>query len=95
MAIEVELKQIDLWTDNLFKEIKNIKDVKSENEFIDKIKEEEFYPVFEEYKDELINAPIDKIEVELDKEVSGENYSKDKDNQLKKAIDEVKSMSDK
>lgn len=35
------------------------------------------------------------IEVELDKEVSGENYSKDKDNQLKKAIDEVKSMSDK
>lgn len=84
--IEVELKQIDLWTDNLFKEIKNIKDVKSENEFIDKIKEEEFYPVFEEYKDELINAPIDKIEVELDKFYFKRVFNLYKDNKRLKEI---------
>ena len=35
------------------------------------------------------------VEVELDEGVAGENYSKDKDNQLKKAVDEVKAMTDK
>ena len=84
--IEVELKQIDLWTDNLFKEIKNIKEVKSENEFIDKIKDEEYYPVFEEYKDELINAPIDKIEVELDKFYFKRVFNLYKDNKRLKEI---------
>ncbi len=84
--IEVELKQIDLWTDNLFKELKNINDVKTEDEFIDKIKKEEFYPVFEEYKDELINAPIDKIEVELDKFYFKRIFNLYKDNKKLKDI---------
>ena len=35
------------------------------------------------------------VEIELDKEALGESYSKEKDNQLKKAVDEVKAMTDK
>lgn len=64
--IELELKEIDIWTDNVFKEIANINEVKTEDDFLNIIKNEEFYKIFINNKNELSENELERIEVELD-----------------------------
>lgn len=61
------LKNIDNWTTNMFKQIDGINDITEETEFLELIKSEDYYKVFKEYEDIIDNAPLEEIEVKLDK----------------------------
>lgn len=64
---KVYLKNIDNWTTKIFKNINGINQITEETEFLELIKSEEYYKVFSEYEDVMENAPLDEIEVKLDK----------------------------
>lgn len=61
------LKNIDNWTTSMFKQIDGINDVTEETEFLELIKSQDYYKIFKEYEDIIENAPLEEIEVKLDK----------------------------
>lgn len=61
------LKNIDNWTTKMFKNIDGINEITEETEFLKLIKSEDYYKVFEEYEEIIENAPLEEIEVKLDK----------------------------
>lgn len=65
--VKVTLKNIDNWTNKLFSNIKSINDVEEEKEFLEVIKNEEYYDIFKKYEDVIEEAPLEDIEVALDK----------------------------
>lgn len=64
---KVYLKNIDNWTTKIFKNINGINQITEETEFLELIKSEDYYKVFSEYEEVIENAPLDEIEVKLDK----------------------------
>ena len=64
---KINLKNIDNWTTKMFFSIDGLNQVKEETEFLEIIKSEKYYKVFKKYEDIIDNAPLEKIEVELDK----------------------------
>lgn len=71
---KINLKNIDNWTTNLFLSINGVNQVTEEKEFLEIIKSEKYYKVFKNYENIIDNAPLEKIEVELDKFYFGEIY---------------------
>lgn len=61
------LKNIDNWTTKMFKSINGINEITEEADFLELIKSEEYYKVFAEYEEVIENAPLEEIEVKLDK----------------------------
>ncbi len=61
------LKNIDNWTTKMFKNIDGINQITEETQFLELIKSEEYYKIFEEYEELIENAPLEEIEVKLDK----------------------------
>lgn len=61
------LKNIDNWTAKMFKNIDGINEITEETEFLELIKSEDYYKVFAEYEEIIENAPLEEIEVKLDK----------------------------
>lgn len=61
------LKNIDNWTTKMFKNIDGINEITEETAFLELIKSEDYYKVFEEYEEIIENAPLEEIEVKLDK----------------------------
>ena len=61
------LKNIDNWTHEIFKNIDGINNINEEKEFLEIIKKEDYYSIFEEYESIIENAPLEDIEVKLDK----------------------------
>lgn len=61
------LKNIDNWTQKMFKNINGINEITEETAFLELIKSEDYYKVFEEYEEIIENAPLEEIEVKLDK----------------------------
>lgn len=61
------LKNIDNWTTKMFKNIDGINQITEEKEFLELIKSEDYYKIFKEYEDAIENAPLEEIEVKLDK----------------------------
>lgn len=61
------LKNIDNWTNKMFKNIDGINEITEETEFLELIKSEDYYKIFEEYEEIIENAPLEEIEVKLDK----------------------------
>ncbi len=61
------LKNIDNWTQKMFQNIDGINEITEETEFLKLIKSEDYYKVFEEYEEIIENAPLEEIEVKLDK----------------------------
>lgn len=61
------LKNIDNWTTKMFKNIDGINQITEENDFLELIKSEDYYKIFEEYQDVIEDAPLEEIEVKLDK----------------------------
>lgn len=61
------LKNIDNWTEKIFKNINGINQIDEEKEFLELIKNEGYYEVFKEYESIIDNAPLEEIEVKLDK----------------------------
>lgn len=64
---KINLRNIDNWTTKMFSSIDGINDVTEETEFLEIIKSEKYYSIFKKYEDVIENAPLEKIEVELDK----------------------------
>lgn len=64
---QIYLKNIDNWTTKMFKSIDGINEIYDEISFIEKIQDEEFYEIFEEYQDNLDDIPLEEIEGKLDK----------------------------
>lgn len=65
--VESNLKNIDNWTSSIFKSIDGINSSNEETKFLELIKSEDYYKIFEEYEQVIENAPLDEIEVKLDK----------------------------
>lgn len=65
--VKINLKNIDNWTEKMFFSINGINQVTEETEFLEIIKSEKYYTIFKEYENIIENAPLEKIEVELDK----------------------------
>ena len=65
--VQNNLKNIDNWTNKIFKSIDGINHTNEEKEFLELIKSEEYYKIFKEYEDIIDSAPLDEIEVKLDK----------------------------
>lgn len=61
------LKNIDNWTTKMFKNIDGINEITEETAFLELIKSEDYYKVFAEYEEIIENAPLEEIEVKLDK----------------------------
>lgn len=61
------LKNIDNWTTKMFKNIDGINGITEETAFLELIKSEDYYKVFAEYEEIIENAPLEEIEVKLDK----------------------------
>lgn len=61
------LKNIDNWTTKMFTSIDGINQIKEETEFLELIKSQDYYEIFKEYEDQIENAPLEEIEVKLDK----------------------------
>ena len=61
------LKNIDNWTNKIFKSIDGINQINKEQEFLELIKSEEYSKIFYEYEEVIENAPLEEIEVKLDK----------------------------
>lgn len=61
------LKNIDNWTQKMFQNIDGINEITEETAFLELIKSEDYYKVFEEYEEIIENAPLEEIEVKLDK----------------------------
>lgn len=61
------LKNIDNWTTKMFKNIDGINQITEENDFLELIKSEDYYKIFEEYQGVIEDAPLEEIEVKLDK----------------------------
>ena len=64
---KVYLRNIDNWTTKIKKNINGINQITEETEFLELIKSEDYYKVFSEYEEVIENAPLDEIEVKLDK----------------------------
>lgn len=64
---KADLKNINNWTENIFKSIDGINEVNKTEEFIEIIKNEEYFKIFKEYVDDFENIPLEDLEVELDK----------------------------
>ena len=64
---KINLKNIDNWTGKMFSSINGINQVEEEKEFLEIIKSEEYYSVFKKYEENIENAPLEEIEVQLDK----------------------------
>lgn len=65
--VQSNLKNIDNWTNKIFKSIDGINHTNEEKEFLELIKSEDYFKIFEEYEEIIDNAPLDEIEVKLDK----------------------------
>lgn len=65
--VQNNLKNIDNWTNKIFKSIDGINHTNEEKEFLELIKSEEYYKIFKEYGDIIDSVPLDEIEVKLDK----------------------------
>ncbi len=65
--VQNNLKNIDNWTNKIFKSIDGINHTNEEKEFLELIKSEEYYKIFKEYEDIIDSVPLDEIEVKLDK----------------------------
>jgi V/A-type H+-transporting ATPase subunit C len=65
--VNASLKNIDNWTKKVFSSIDGINSISEEKEFLEFIKSEEYYKIFEEYEEIIENAPLEEIEVKLDK----------------------------
>lgn len=64
---KINLKNIDNWTEKMFSSINGINQVTEETEFLEIIKSEKYYSIFKKYENVIENAPLETIEVELDK----------------------------
>ena len=64
---KIYLKNIDNWTEKMFSSINGINQVTEENEFLEIIKSEKYYKVFQKYEEIIENVPLEEIEVDLDK----------------------------
>ncbi len=62
----IYLKNIDNWTTKMFKNINGINQITEETEFLELIKNEDYYEIFEEYENIIENVPLQDIEVKLD-----------------------------
>ena len=82
------LKNIDNWTHNVFRKIDGINNISEEKEFLKIIENEEYYNIFKEYENVIENAPLEEIEVKLDKYYFEEVFklSKKVNNQLEEII---------
>ncbi len=61
------LKNIDNWTNSIFTSIDGINEINDETDFLKIIKSKEYYNIFKEYVKVIENAPLEEIEVKLDK----------------------------
>jgi len=61
------LRNIDNWTTSMFRKIDGINDITEEKDFLEIIKGEDYYKIFKEYEEIIDNAPLEEIEVKLDK----------------------------
>jgi V/A-type H+-transporting ATPase subunit C len=64
---KIYLKNIDNWTHKMFSSIDGINQITEEKEFLQIIESENYYKVFQKYEDVIKDAPLEEIEVELDK----------------------------
>lgn len=65
--LKVDLKNIDNWTNKVFPDIDGINQISEETAFLKILKNKEYYKIFKEYEDNIENAPLEEIEVNLDK----------------------------
>lgn len=63
----VSLKNIDNWTTKMFTDIDGINQIKEESDFLELIKNQDYYKIFKEYEMQIKNAPLEEIEVKIDK----------------------------
>ena len=61
------LKNIDNWTSKLFTNINKINDITNADDFFNIIKNEDYYYIFDEYKEQKGSIPLEELEVKLDK----------------------------
>ena len=61
------LKNVNSWTSRLFKGIDGINNVQTEEEFLKIIKSQDYSYIFEEYKKDDKEIPLEELEVKLDK----------------------------
>jgi len=64
---KTNLKNINNWTENIFKNIDGINEVNKTEDFVEIIKNEEYFKIFKEYVKDFENIPLEDLEVELDK----------------------------
>lgn len=65
--VVTNLKNIDNWTNKVFRKIDGINNISEEKDFLQIIKNEGYYKIFKEYENVIENAPLEEIEVKLDK----------------------------
>ncbi len=71
---KIYLKNIDNWTNRIFSNIDGINQITEEKEFLELIKGEDYYKIFKTYEEIIEDAPLEDIEVELDKFYFKETY---------------------
>ena len=61
------LRNVDNWTGKMFTSLQKINDVTNEKEFLEIIRNQNYYYIFEEYANSENEFPLEELEIKLDK----------------------------